>query len=53
MPKVYDDLTTKRILVLEYADGLPFDKCLEIPQEQKNYVCYFFLFLEFIKFYNF
>ncbi|CAF1005696.1 unnamed protein product [Brachionus calyciflorus] len=38
VPKVYMDLTTKNILVTELIDGEPFDKCVDLPQEQKNLI---------------
>lgn len=38
VPKVYLDLTTKNILVTELIDGEPFDKCLDLDQEQRNFV---------------
>ena len=38
VPKVYKNLTTKNILVNEFIEGEPFDKCDHLPQETKNYV---------------
>jgi aarF domain-containing kinase len=38
VPKVYKDSTTKRILVTQLVDGLPFDKCVDLTQEQRNFV---------------
>ena len=38
LPKVYPDLTTKQILFTEFIEGEPFDKCMELPQEQRNLV---------------
>lgn len=43
VPKVNMDLTTKNILVCELIDGEPFDKCENLPQEQKNYIGYHIL----------
>lgn len=40
LPKVYPDLTTKQILFTEFVEGEPFDKCMELPQEQRNLVKY-------------
>ncbi len=38
VPKAYTDLTTKNILVTEYIEGLPFDMCKNLNQEEHNYV---------------
>jgi aarF domain-containing kinase len=40
VPKVYTDLTTQNILVCELVDGEPFDKCIDLPQEQRNLIGY-------------
>ena len=40
IPKVYTDLTTKQILASELIDGVPFDKCFELSQEERNYIGY-------------
>jgi aarF domain-containing kinase len=40
VPKVYTELTTKNILVAEYVEGLPFDKCENLNQEENNYIGY-------------
>lgn len=40
VPKVNMDLTTKNILVCELVDGEPFDKCENLPQEQRNLIGY-------------
>ncbi len=44
VPKVYPEQTTKNILVTELVEGEPFDKCEELPQEQRNFVCLFYFF---------
>ena len=36
VPKVVPSLTTKRILVTEYAYGVTIDKCGDLPQEVRN-----------------
>ena len=38
VPKVYENLTTKNVLVTEFADGVPVDQCLDLDQETRNYV---------------
>ncbi len=38
LPKVYDGLSTKQILITEFVEGEPFDKCMELDQEQRNHV---------------
>lgn len=38
VPKVYMDLTTPNILVTELIDGQPFDKCVDLPQEERDFV---------------
>lgn len=43
LPKVYPDLTTKQILFTEFIEGEPFDKCMELPQEQRNLIGYHML----------
>lgn len=41
VPKVYTDLTTPNILVTELIDGEPFDKCVDLPQDARDYVIFF------------
>ena len=38
VPKVYPKLTTKNILVSEFIEGEPFDKCFDLPVDQRNLV---------------
>jgi len=38
LPKVYEGLTTKQVLFTEFVEGEPFDKCMELDQEQRNFV---------------
>ena len=38
LPKVYPELTTKQILFSEFVEGEPFDKCMQLDQEQRNHV---------------
>lgn len=38
VPRVHTDLSTKNILVSELVDGEPFDKCIDLPQEQRDFV---------------
>ena len=40
VPRVNLDLTTNDILVSELVDGEPFDKCVDLPQEQRDFVSY-------------
>jgi aarF domain-containing kinase len=54
VPKIYFDLTTKDILVAELIDGEPFDKCISLDQEQRNFVFKnFILFLFLVDIINF
>ncbi|VDM92017.1 unnamed protein product [Litomosoides sigmodontis] len=38
VPKVIDDLSTTHVLTTEYVQGIPIDKCLDEPQEVRNYI---------------
>ncbi|MGI8925523.1 MAG: ABC1 kinase family protein [Tepidiformaceae bacterium] len=38
VPRVYERMTTGRVLVQEYLAGRPFRAALELPQEQRNRV---------------
>uniref|UniRef100_A0A1I8EGX8 ABC1 domain-containing protein n=1 Tax=Wuchereria bancrofti TaxID=6293 RepID=A0A1I8EGX8_WUCBA len=38
VPKVIDDLTTTHVLTTEYMEGVPVDKCMDEPQEVRNYI---------------
>lgn len=38
VPKVFDDLTTTYVLTTEYMEGVPVDKCVDEPQEVRNYI---------------
>lgn len=40
LPKVYPELTTKQILFSEFVEGEPFDKCMNLPQEQRDLIGY-------------
>lgn len=36
VPRVIDDLTTKRVLTTELITGVPLDHCVSLPQDVKN-----------------
>lgn len=36
--QVIDDMTTTHILTAEYMDGVPVDKCVDEPQEVRDYI---------------
>uniref|UniRef100_A0A0R3RTX2 ABC1 domain-containing protein n=1 Tax=Elaeophora elaphi TaxID=1147741 RepID=A0A0R3RTX2_9BILA len=38
VPKVFDDLSTTHVLTTEYMEGVPVDKCMDEPQEVRNYI---------------
>lgn len=38
LPRVYEELTTKQVLFTELVEGEPFDKCMSLDQEQRNFV---------------
>lgn len=40
LPNVYPELTTKQILFTEFVEGEPFDKCMDLPQEQRDHIGY-------------
>ncbi|KAM5146219.1 atypical kinase COQ8B, mitochondrial [Mantella aurantiaca] len=40
VPRVIDDLTTKRVLTVELVSGVPLDHCAEMDQETRNEVSY-------------
>ena len=41
VPKCHAELTTQQILFTEFVEGEPFDKCLNLDQEQRNFVIFF------------
>lgn len=43
LPRVYDELTTKQVLFTEFVEGEPFDKCMSLDQEQRNFIGYHML----------
>lgn len=43
LPKVYPEMTTKQILFSEFVNGEPFDKCIDLDQEQRNFIGYHML----------
>ena len=43
IPKVYLDLTTNQILTCELIDGVPFDRCFDMSQEERNHIGYHML----------
>ncbi len=45
IPKCFAEHTTKSILVTELIDGEPFDRCVDLPQDQRDFVS--FLFFDF------
>lgn len=38
VPKVFDKISTKHVLITEFAQGVPLDKCEQLDQEKRNYV---------------
>ncbi|XP_029475960.1 atypical kinase COQ8B, mitochondrial isoform X2 [Rhinatrema bivittatum] len=38
VPKVIDDLTTRRVLTMELVSGVPLDHCVGLPQDIRNEV---------------
>ena len=38
VPKVFHDLTTKKVFTTEYFDGLVLDDCVSLPQDTRNWV---------------
>ncbi|MCP9265491.1 Protein ABC transporter 1, mitochondrial [Dirofilaria immitis] len=38
IPKVIDDLSTTHVLTTEYVEGIPVDKCMDEPQEVRDYI---------------
>ncbi|VDP15857.1 unnamed protein product, partial [Onchocerca flexuosa] len=38
IPKVIDDLSTEHVLTTEYVEGIPVDKCMDEPQEVRDYI---------------
>ncbi|VDN02529.1 unnamed protein product [Thelazia callipaeda] len=38
VPKVFGNLTTTHVLTTEYVEGIPVDKCVNEPQEIRNYI---------------
>ncbi|KAL3983034.1 ABC1 family protein [Acanthocheilonema viteae] len=38
VPKVIDNLSTTHVLTTEYMQGVPIDKCVDEPQEVRNYI---------------
>ena len=44
LPRVYEELSTRQVLFTGFVEGEPFDKCMELDQEQRNFVSTFFCF---------
>ncbi|XP_073456977.1 atypical kinase COQ8B, mitochondrial-like [Aquarana catesbeiana] len=40
VPRMIDDLTTKRVLTVELVSGVPLDQCAEMDQETRNKISY-------------
>lgn len=38
MPKVYTDLSSERIITTEFVEGVPIDRCINEPQEVRNFI---------------
>ena len=38
VPRVFDQITHGQVLTTELIDGEPFDKCVELSQEERNHV---------------
>ncbi|VVC43596.1 Protein kinase-like domain,UbiB domain, ADCK3-like,UbiB domain [Cinara cedri] len=43
VPKVIDEVSTKRIFVSELIEGIPLDKCDNMDQETRNNLCFLVL----------
>lgn len=39
IPDNIDELTTSQVLTTEFVEGLPLDKCFQLDQDTKNWVC--------------
>ncbi|XP_073454629.1 atypical kinase COQ8B, mitochondrial isoform X2 [Aquarana catesbeiana] len=40
VPRMIDDLTTKRVLTVELVSGVPLDQCAEMDQETRNKISF-------------
>lgn len=38
VPHVFNDLSSKCVLTMEYVDGKPVDACISEPQEVRDYI---------------
>lgn len=38
VPHAYQNLTTKHVLVTDFVEGVPLDKCENLDQDTRNYV---------------
>jgi aarF domain-containing kinase len=38
VPHVYDNISSKHILISDYIEGVPLDKCVDYDQETRNHV---------------
>ncbi len=42
VPKVYNHVSSKHILVTDFVNGVAVDKCLDLDQDIRNTVSFFF-----------
>ncbi|XP_029026650.1 atypical kinase COQ8B, mitochondrial isoform X2 [Betta splendens] len=40
VPEVIDELSGKRVLAMELVQGVPLDRCVDLPQETRNQICF-------------
>ncbi|KAM9317795.1 atypical kinase COQ8B, mitochondrial isoform 2-T2 [Pholidichthys leucotaenia] len=40
VPEVIDELSGRRVLAMELAQGVPLDKCVDLDQETRNQICF-------------
>jgi aarF domain-containing kinase len=45
IPNVDDKISTKHVLITDFAEGIPVDQCLDLDQEQRNHVIYYLVLL--------
>uniref|UniRef100_A0A3Q3K5T0 ABC1 atypical kinase-like domain-containing protein n=1 Tax=Monopterus albus TaxID=43700 RepID=A0A3Q3K5T0_MONAL len=40
VPQVIDELSGQRVLAMELVQGVPLDRCVDLPQEIRNQICF-------------
>uniref|UniRef100_A0A3Q1JMJ6 ABC1 atypical kinase-like domain-containing protein n=1 Tax=Anabas testudineus TaxID=64144 RepID=A0A3Q1JMJ6_ANATE len=40
VPEVIEELSGKRVLAMELVHGVPLDRCVDLPQETRNQICF-------------